>query len=81
MSFGFYALRSKGVPATDGGFLQLFITAQRSDTVDRIARGGCLGGEENVSTALKNLKIQFGELVKTADDSEMAVFLTAGFGT
>lgn len=81
MSFGFYALRSNGVPATDGGFLQLFITAQRSDTVDRIARGGCLGGEENVSTALKNLKIQFGELVKTTDDSEMAVFLTAGFGT
>lgn len=81
MAFGFYALRSNGVPATDGGFLQLFTTAQRSEIVDRIARGGCLGGEENVSTALKDLKIQFGELVETVDNSEIAVLSTAGFGT
>lgn len=81
MSFGFYALKSNGVPATDGGFLQLFTTSQRSDTVDRIARGGCLGGDENVSMTLKDLKVQYGELVETADDSEMAVLLTAGFGT
>ncbi|CAG8947949.1 unnamed protein product [Penicillium salamii] len=80
MAFGFYALSSNGVPATDGGFLQLFTTAQRSGIVDRIARGGCLGGEENVSTALKDLKIQFGELVET-NDSEIAVLSTAGFGT
>ncbi|CAI7669614.1 unnamed protein product [Penicillium crustosum] len=81
MGFGFYALRSNGVPATDGGFLQLFTTSQRSDTVDRIVRGGCLGGEENVSTVLKDLKIQFGELVETANGPEMAVLSTAGFGT
>lgn len=78
---GLYALRSNGVPATDGGFLQLFTTAHRSDTVDRIARGGCLGGEENVSTSLKDLKIQFGELIKTTDGPEIEVFSTAGFGT
>lgn len=81
MSLGFYALRLNGVPAIDGGFIQLFTTAQRSDTVDRIARGGCLGGEENVPTALKDLKIQFGELIETEDDSEGAVLSTAGFGT
>ncbi|KAJ5973863.1 hypothetical protein N7481_011073 [Penicillium waksmanii] len=80
MSFGFNALRSNGVPATDGGF-QFFTTVRTSDAADRIARGGCLDEEENVSTALKDLKIQFGELVETINDSEMvAVLSTAGFG-
>jgi hypothetical protein len=47
MVLGFNALRANGVSATDGGFLHLFKTTSRSETLDKFARGGCLSGEEN----------------------------------
>lgn len=48
--------------ATDGGFLQILTTTSASKTLHRVAEGGSLGGEENVSKELKELKIKLGEL-------------------
>ena len=59
---GLYALRTNGVPATDGGFLQLLTTTRGSATLDQTAAGGCLGGDKNVPSALKDLEIKYGEL-------------------
>ncbi|CZR62770.1 uncharacterized protein PAC_12667 [Phialocephala subalpina] len=59
---GLYALYTNGVPATDGGFLQLLTTTRGSATLDETAVGGCLGGDKNVPSALKDLKIKYGEL-------------------
>ncbi|KAL5363380.1 hypothetical protein BJX96DRAFT_155612 [Aspergillus floccosus] len=43
---GGWALRTNGVAATDGGFLQILTTTRGSAEVDRVARGCCLGSEE-----------------------------------
>ncbi|RJE24584.1 hypothetical protein PHISCL_03062 [Aspergillus sclerotialis] len=60
---GVWALRANGVPATDHSFLQILMTTRGSPTVDCLAAGGCLGGDHNVPRDLKELPVQFGELV------------------
>jgi hypothetical protein len=60
---GAFALRHNGVSAADGGFTQLITTSTGSAALDKATSGGCLGGDENVPRALKDLKIRFGELM------------------
>ena len=60
---GVWALRANGVPATDSGFLQILMTTRGSPIVDHLAAGGCLGGDHNVPGDLRELPVQFGELV------------------
>lgn len=60
---GVWALRANGVPATDSGFLQILMTTCGSPIVDHLAAGGCLGGDHNVPGDLRELPVQFGELV------------------
>ena len=63
LAAGLWALWTNGVPATDHGFLQILMTTRGSPTVDRLAAGGCLGGEANVPGRLKDLPVRFGEVV------------------
>ena len=65
--FEFCALYANGVPATDGGFLQLLTTTRGSATLDKIAISGCLGGNRNVPSELRDLKIQYGEITLSLD--------------
>jgi hypothetical protein len=61
---GLLALRDNGTSAIDGGFLQILMTAATGETeIERAARGGDLGGEENVPERLKRLKVRFGEFL------------------
>jgi hypothetical protein len=79
---GFCALYANGVPATDGGFLQLLTTTRGSATLDSLAIGGCLGGHRNVPSELRDLKIQYGEMTLPPDfRGAQVVIPRAGFGT
>ncbi|GAB1201318.1 hypothetical protein APSETT444_010709 [Aspergillus pseudonomiae] len=62
---GYWSLHQNGVPATDNGFLQVVMTTRGNDKLDQLAMGGCLGGNHNESDELKNLEVQFGELVQS----------------
>ncbi|KNG87436.1 hypothetical protein ANOM_004258 [Aspergillus nomiae NRRL 13137] len=63
-ALGYWSLRQNGVAATDNGFLQVAMTTRGNYRFDQLAMGGCLGGNHNESTELKNLEVQFGELVQ-----------------
>ena len=39
---------ANGVSATDGRFLQVLMTTRVNEALDKVAGGGCLGGEENI---------------------------------
>ena len=79
---GGWALRTNGVAATDGGFLQILTTTRGSAEVDRVARGCCLGSEENWSSELMSLKVKFGEMENLAGSrlSEDMGYKFSGFG-
>ena len=67
---------------SDGGFLQLLTTTRGSATLDKIAISGCLGGDRNVPSELRDLKIQYGEISLPLDSrGGQAALRTAGFGT
>lgn len=81
---GFIALYSNGVPAIDGGFVQLLTTTRGSPTLDNACAGGSLGGENNMPRGLMEVEVQYGELVPQArkGNGECASTLRrAGFGT
>ncbi|OGM49451.1 hypothetical protein ABOM_001699 [Aspergillus bombycis] len=63
-ALGYWSLRKNGVPATDNGFLQVVMSTRGNHKLDQLAMGGCLGGNHNESAELKNLEVQFGELVQ-----------------
>jgi hypothetical protein len=75
---GLYSLYANGVSATDGGFLQLLTTTRGSKVIYKAARGGCLGGDENIPEELKKIRVRFGELINENSGSESRI---AGFGT
>lgn len=74
---GSLALIQNGVAATDGGFVQIIATTTGSAALDNAAAGGCLGGSDNVTQGLKELKIRFGQLVGRKPGN----IKLAGFGT
>lgn len=75
---GMWALCTNGVAAQDGGFFQILTTTRGSNKLEQMARGGCLGGDENVPKALKHLKVRFGTF---KDRNALAGISLAGFGT
>jgi hypothetical protein len=75
---GATSMHRNGVSAMGGGFLQTVMTTTGSRSLNEAAARGCLGGMENVSQELMDLKIQFGELVGIGDGSEVK---RAGLGT
>jgi hypothetical protein len=72
------SMSRNGVSAISGGFIQTVMTTTGSRTVERMAAGGCLGGDENVPQDLLDLKIRYGELVEQRDAQGIR---RAGFGT
>jgi hypothetical protein len=52
------------VSATDRRFIQLLSTTTGSAALSRAAAGSYLGGDENVSEGLKDLRVWFGELIE-----------------
>ena len=64
IAIGIIALLRNGVSATEGGFIQLLSTTTGSAALNKAAAGSCLGGSENVSEELKELRIRFGELIE-----------------
>ena len=79
LGLGLWSLYANGVPAQDGGFFQILVTTRGSEVLDRAARAGCLGGEENVPQALKDVKVRFGEFIGGGEKSGSIAM--AGFGT
>lgn len=79
---GILALYQNGVSATDGGFIQVLSTTTGSGELQRVATGGCLGGEENIPKELKELKIRFGEMINSerGDKQGEAIIRQASFG-
>jgi hypothetical protein len=78
LAIGAFALHQNGVSAVDGGFIQMVTTSTGSATLEKLAAGGCLGGDENAPKELNELKIRFGELV---GDGRGRLVRRAGFGT
>ncbi|KAH7342451.1 hypothetical protein BKA65DRAFT_291977 [Rhexocercosporidium sp. MPI-PUGE-AT-0058] len=78
---GLWALYQNGVPATDGGFIQLITTSTGSRKLRNAAAGGCLGASENAPSALKNLRVRYGEVMGSEGDRKGRVVRRAGFGT
>ena len=76
---GLASLRSNGVSAIEGGFLQLLMTTTGSRELERVVAVRCLGGSENVPERLNDMKIRFGELV--GDGLQEGAVKRAGFGT
>jgi hypothetical protein len=56
------SLYQNGVPAEDGGFIQVLMTTRGNKDLDRLAAAGCLGGSNNVPKALEDLELRFGGL-------------------
>jgi hypothetical protein len=74
---GGLALIWSGVSASDGSFMQIITTSTGSAILDKIAAGGCLGGEESAPQELKDLKIRFGEFIGREEPGGIK---RAGFG-
>lgn len=78
---GTFALIQNGVPATDGGFIQILSTTTGSPILQRVAAGNCLAGEEHPSKQLRELKVRYGELVDLQVQVGGNFVRRAGFGT
>ena len=76
------SLYQNGVPAEDGGFVQVLMTTRGNKDLDRLAAAGCLGGSNNVPKALKDMELRFGALVSVESESTAEVdgIVRAGFG-
>lgn len=75
---GTFALTHNGVPATDGGFIQILSTTSGSPSLQRVVAGSCLEGDS--SKQLRGLKVKYGELVNLRDEIRGTVVRRAGFG-
>ncbi|KAF7891554.1 uncharacterized protein EAF02_001879 [Botrytis sinoallii] len=80
---GIWSLRQNGVSAMNNSFVQILNTTTGSKELERTAGRGCLGGYDNVSDELMDLKIRFGELkdVGRGDERSINGVRRAGFGT
>jgi len=79
MFLGNRSLPRNGVPATDGGFLQILNTVTGSLKLRIETAKNCLGGG-NVSKDLMRMKIKFGELKHLRQHHAGEMVRRAGFG-
>lgn len=78
---GLWALYQNGVPAIDGGFIQLITTSTGSRNLQNAAAGGCLGASENAPPSLKKLRVRYGEVIGSEEDRKGRLVRRALFGT
>jgi hypothetical protein len=58
-----WSLSRNGIPAADGGFLQIMMATRGNTEMERLVLQEKLTTTENMSAELKSLKICYGELV------------------
>jgi hypothetical protein len=71
---GINALRLNGVPATDGGFLQILMTTTGDTILNRAAAEASLKGADWAPKELLNMRVRYAELNKGSASG-------VGFGT
>jgi hypothetical protein len=76
--FGLKALRLNGVPATDGGFLQILMATTGDTEMNRIAGEASFKDVDNAPKKLLNMEVRLGDL--TGQDGHRFP-QRAGFGT
>jgi hypothetical protein len=74
-----WSLWQNGVPAADGGFLQIMIATRGNTEMERLVLRERTTAINNISQELQNLKIRYGELV--SEDVLGVVGRRLGFGT
>jgi hypothetical protein len=74
-----WSLWRNGIPAADGGFLQIMMATRGNTEMERLVLKDRLAAIDNMSKELKSLKIRYGELV--GDDVLGVEGMRLGFGT
>lgn len=74
-----WSLSRNGIPAADGGFLQIMTATRGNTEMERLVLRENLTTVENMSEELKALRVRYGELV--GEDVVGANGRTVGFGT
>ncbi|CAN9172688.1 unnamed protein product [Alternaria alternata] len=74
-----WSLSHNGIPAADGGFLQIMTATRGNTEMERLVLREKLTTVENMSVELKALRVRYGELV--GEDVVGANGRTVGFGT
>lgn len=78
---GNVSLFRNGMPAESDSFIQLLVSLTGNGTLQEHAATGCLGGQDNFSRELRDLKIQFGDLtVRKERSGGKDILHRAGFG-
>jgi hypothetical protein len=75
---GLNALRMNGVPATDGGFLQIITTTTGNTAMNNAAAKGSMSSIHNVPQELLDMEVRFARLNETSAGGASHV---AEFGT
>ena len=63
VAVGIWSLWQNGVPAADGGVLQVMMATRGNTELERLVLGEGRFAIDEVSDEVKNLKIRYGELV------------------
>jgi hypothetical protein len=74
-----WSLWRNGMPAADGGFLQIMMATRGNTEMERLVLKERLAAIDNMSKELRNLKIRYGELV--GEDVLGVEGRRLGFGT
>jgi hypothetical protein len=63
-------MQNHGVSAMNGGFLQVLMTTTGRTEMEAVIKkgSGTMGGDENVSKELREMEVQFGELIDNDED-------------
>lgn len=77
---GVWSLGHNGVPAADGGFLQVMLATRGDTHMERLAIRHGDREKERISEELKTLKIRYGALM-TEDRNKGVDQMKMGFGT
>lgn len=74
---GLHALHRNGLPATDGGFLQVMMATSNDSAMTRAAGDAAFGGRDDAAKEPLDMKVRYGELVGDSDGKGRNM----GFGT
>jgi hypothetical protein len=74
-----WSLWRNGIPAADGGFLQIMMATRGNTVMERLVLEERLVAVDSISKELKSLKIRYGELI--AEDALRVEGRRLGFGT
>lgn len=79
VAIAIWSMWQNGIPAADGGFLQIMIATRGDTAMEKLALREQLIGIDNISEELKSLKVRYGELV--TEEAPGIEGRRLGFGT